>query len=917
MSFGVMSDAMQAGLFSMLHVLMLTTLWGFMECCTVVCSTCCRWTPRSNRGVEELLLRSSFREAEFHCKDANKAHSHGRAAALRASASHFAEMFVNSVGYEPYFFQKSAQDHRLRRLGAHRIIDVKDVTTGHVNLHLQDKDICIFIDADANVDMNEFLAEHVNPVLLYCFQPSVAARGGTLVGGDYCFSWHHDGTVNYHVTGGATYNHPVWNYCQDSIKAVKYTFFGIPTRVVTYLVERRTVGPDRDIILIVPSGIFTGFQAIKYQWLIGSPLKRLNPVVGEWVRLETLSCEEGRPAHTISTSRVGDYMCATIPADVDNGFSVMVNQPGGLTSGHVKRAAETYHFTVDDTVCALLRAYHNQHNGRAIARVTPVQYNYRRYQIGLKQWEADAQPSMDTFMNPLYPPAYAPDKTKGNTEAAVAGRIEKVKPKVGPRSFFLERVMLEFIERLIPEKDKWCGHIVDEEEVFVRQNRPSQRSILSKAFSMTRRTVNAVLKVFIKTEAYGKATDPRLISTLDPIDKVDYATVQYPLSDYLKTQRWYAFGKTPRETAEAVSLVCMRCRDYVGLTDFSRFDGRVSEHVRYLEQLVLMRYFAPKYHAWIREIHQRQFNCSAFAPFDVTYQSGTARASGSPETSVFNSVVNAFVAYYALRKTKGNAGFYSPAEAWSRLGIYGGDDGMTADVQPDVYQAAASAVGQVITYDMVLKGQLGVKFLARVYSPNVFFGCLDSCCDLPRQLAKFHMTGRLPESVTPARKLYEKALSFQATDANTPIIGPVVNAAVYFNTERIGKRMPELRRYDAVDNVDDQYPNVRSQWMVTYAAQSLPKLNFEAFYLWLNSCRNTDDLLAASEFFVDDLVDKPDFVINNDIHFEPLSRRLQQPRRLRPRKIWKPSPHLTKEVPLSDEHPDVVQDDSKEPSPHH
>jgi hypothetical protein len=217
------------------------------------------------------------------------------------------------------------------------------------------------------------------------------------------------------------------------------------------------------------------------------------------------------------------------------------------------------------------------------------------------------------------------------------------------------------------------------DEVYERQNRPSQRAILDRSLVEEGRDG---IKSFVKREAYGKITDPRIISTIDGVLKREYSQFIYPVADHLKTQEWYAFGKVPGDIAQRVTDVLEDASTAVN-TDFSRFDGRVSDLLRILEKKVLLRAYGHEYAHEVSELHNSQFNQTAFCTFGTRYETGTSRASGSPETAAFNSIANAFTAYLTFRMTRERGGFIAPDAAWKRLGVYGGDDGLTADVDPE------------------------------------------------------------------------------------------------------------------------------------------------------------------------------------------------------------------------------------------
>jgi len=180
-------------------------------------------------------------------------------------------------------------------------------------------------------------------------------------------------------------------------------------------------------------------------------------------------------------------------------------------------------------------------------------------------------------------------------------------------------------------------------------------------------------------------------------------------------------------------------------------------------------------------------------------------------------------------------------------GIFGGDDGFSIDVVSKHYEVAAAMVGQKIVIDVVQKGQAGIKFLARYYSPYVWYGDTSSCCDISRQLRKLHVTGQLPGNITPLDKLKEKARAYLLTDRYTPFIGPYFTCVEQFygdvlpvNGKDIAgppvrrlnidlKYPPTARMWGSDVDEKDQYPNVPGDWMVHLAMQQMPGINFALF----------------------------------------------------------------------------------------
>jgi len=182
---------------------------------------------------------------------------------------------------------------------------------------------------------------------------------------------------------------------------------------------------------------------------------------------------------------------------------------------------------------------------------------------------------------------------------------------------------------------------------------------------------------------------------------------------------------------------------------------------------------------------------------------------------------------------------HSPTEAWDALGIYGGDDGLTADADDEIYVKVCSSTGQVLEAESVKRGESGVKFLAREYGPGIWHGANDSMCDIRRQVAKLHVTVSLPPTVTPLRKLAEKLYSFFLSDAKTPVIGDLATLFVSLFSKHLPKKLGELREvayYHALAEPGDQYPNEDYEgWMRARAKQLMPTFDFDKLSTYLDA----------------------------------------------------------------------------------
>ena len=635
------------------------------------------------------------------------------------------------------------------------------------------------------------------------------------------------------MSGGGEYTHEVWNWKGDSVSATSWCCWCVPKTYSVFSVERRNVDEDHQLVLLAPLRKFTGLWAgVARQRAQCPPVERLMPVDGEFVRLRVNQHDR----MIVSTAKVGGYLSCNVPASVDEAIASAKQTTTTLTH-HTVKAKLADGGVTDMSGSEVLLEYHRRGDPK-VTRVDTADAVRGFQWVKTYQDFAPEKQSLVAFMNPIVHGAFAPDKCKNNDERMVQERVVKIRSKDQALTPFLDKVMKEFI-------DKFCEKAgvlepVENEEVYARQNKPSQRRILEEA---QHGHANGSAKVFQKAEAYPNVNDPRAITQINGVDKMDYSAFMYALSDVLKLFEWYAFGKKPSELAARVAQVCENAESHIDDTDFSRMDGRVGMLARYFERLLMMRLFPARYHVELLRLLKSQTGLNAKTTFGVQYSTGMARASGSAETSPFNTLLNAFVAFMGFRMSRRRGRFLNAEEAWAMLGVYGGDDGITADQDRKAAERAASLMGQVLTVERTVRGDMGVTFLARHYGPDVWFGDPNSCCDIKRQLAKFHTTARLPSNVTPLTKLREKSYAFSLTDAETPVIGPLVKRALFLHPMKKEEFKNELKIWNVVEGAAGQYPNTYSDWMLGLLMSQIPDFDLDLFNKWLQST-NRETILA-------------------------------------------------------------------------
>jgi len=607
-----------------------------------------------------------------------------------------------------------------------------------------------------------------------------------------------------------------------------------------YAIERRQIDDDHQLILLVPL-----FQTdiLPVKWVVEERLQareltRFNPVVNnEFIRF-FVTKPDGR---YVTTGKVNEYISNVCNVFDDSTVrSTAKTITGKLTLANVKSKLSKAN-DVPQKGLEVLLEYHRKEL-KTEAHVSLVD-SVRRYQYVDKheEYDADSKPSMHAFMRPIINKAHAPDKCYNNDKRMVEERAEKVRDKERKMTAFQSKVIDEFVARMIPNPNML--HPVELETVYEKQNKPSQRAILDRADNEDSTDVTSQ---FMKNEAYGEPNDPRIISTINGVDKREWSQFVYQFAEQImKEQDWYSFGKTPREIAARVASICARAVKSVGITDYSRMDGRHGNLLHELERRAFLRAFRKEYRLPILTQMNKTHHLRSVTVFGYKSKTAFDRLSGVADTSCSNTMDTAFLAYYTYRM-----GGLDPEFAWDKLGIFGGDDGLTEDVDPLLAERAAGTFGQVLTIDVVKKGELGVTFLSRRYGPDVWYGDENSCCDIKRQLSKFHTTSALPSNIKREQKLQEKAFAFYLTDKNTPIIGTLVKRALELFPMR-GDFENKLNIWGVEQDEVKQYDNIAAEWMHDIVNAELAEFDLDKFTDWIKNT-TTETIFEAPEF-----MDKP------------------------------------------------------------
>jgi len=671
-------------------------------------------------------------------------HTHPLSAAYRSSARNVAKLFASKTGLDVVVYQSSRSDADdgdvscIRKYYWH-----KDVNARYSNHIITPRDLILVVDTDYYVEMPEFLLNHDNPVFIYSFQP----RTLTCSTGEYSFTFNKNNEFTYTVSGGAHYQHAVWNYGDDVVVVSNWI------SCASYVIERKAVDKHHEFILLVPLGRWNFIGTlISKVFLQPNELKQMSFIDGDFGVVDYQTSD----GMYRCIARIGSHNNTCINKElydaIETSWRVSTTTPGVASVASWLKKEDTHDSRVNATVlCDYLR----QKLRKPAPVAYPAIYGIRAYQC-IKQpsdFQADAKNLMVSFMSPLYPSSFVPDRTVNNEQSSIYGRV--MKPQKDARALqklspFLTSCMIDFVRELIPPDIKHTGIPVEIDEVYKRQKRPTQVAGLQRVENFD--DIDDLCKSFMKAEVYTKCSDPRMITTFPTSTKRDYGRFIYALADYCEKFNWYAFGKVPKDIAELVAQICVNSTA-VACTDAHRWDGHITEIGRELELMILVAYFANCYHESLTEQHTKQYKRRVRTQLGEYYELEYQRGSGSMETALFNTVLNKFCDYYA-RRLNGDTSF----EAFIAPGIFGGDDSLASEIHLGnfYFQRAAADFGQDFEVVIFIRGQDGVNFLSRIFTSNVWTGGTANTCDLPRMLCKLHVSVNSRDP--PVVKLRQKLL---------------------------------------------------------------------------------------------------------------------------------------------------------------
>lgn len=704
----------------------------------------------------------------------SKTNPHAEMAANRTSAENLIHNYAQHFGLPVYSVSQSKKDQWRGVSGKRLQYDEKDITmwcrdddpTGHV---VKMMDVDWFLEEQ---EIGECLADG-KIVAMYTFTPESLTYSDE----HHHFKFTKDNRIDMSVRGGARYCHPLWNWDVDVVTLqihdddYNYAPNDLDIFVHAY-VERRKVSPNRSVVFLIPAVQGDVYARIA-QKAIGieyTGLKRFAPTLND----TGVQCIRLDNEYILSHADYPNEYRAN-PEQFSQLCGVAHFKESALSAPTVARILELK----TDTPYDLRQMVLSLTNVTNIPTVCKARQP-RAYKMEYSNIDDEVKLRGQNFMPPIVDACFVPASCRSNDVCCIDGRIVKIRQygrSVHPKYTAYAN---EFAQLMGP---KGSLMPIDIGEV-INSASSAQRVKYERASWFPFSEEHWHNKAFQKTEGYQEIKEPRNISAVDTNHVVNYLRFVNAVTQHMgETCPWYAFKLNPVQVANRVNAVCELSGGMAIETDFSRFDGTQDDFHNTVEGIILFHLFDTCCHAELRAL-RNALNFSVFkTEYGIRYNTWCTRKSGSADTSLGNTLLNAYMCYCALRQSG-----LEPDEAWRKLGVYGGDDGVTAHVPPALLEHVCRDLGFKLKATVRRSGE-AVTFLGRIF-PNPWDNN-GSFIDPLRALSKLHFTSDSDPCTSNETLAWRKAVSLYVTDAGNfvgNIAKHLLDISVSGRTEAVERR---------------------------------------------------------------------------------------------------------------------------------
>nr|QYF49898.1 MAG: hypothetical protein [Sichuan sediment noda-like virus 1] len=688
---------------------------------------------------------------------------HPVSGAVRDAARRLIDEAIQVAGGRKYEINPSVQSESDSRNHFHYAV-------GDLKLDFSDevpdgRSYIVGIDIDYYLTDPNRLLQYNRPLVLHTFNPIVV--GG--YDGDSIFTIT-DNIVSYKVSGGAHWNHAVWDWCDAGEFIASHKIWPWYLRWLDWLgLEKITYHkihharpwtncPNRALVYTIPQ-----FTSWRIRWIQSDinvrELKRVqysDQRHAGWNRIEYVGSEEV----SVSIGRQGEMANVSIPRSRLEVLQGLTTQQS-VTSRMIGMGYKEPEFM--SLVCQYF-------TGKVVSRIENAMIF--RPTMPKVHWpitcDADiAEVSARQYTNPILSDSMMMPMIRRweVLSESIERRVTHVQNDRKP-SNQLAGYVKEFVQLL--NHGVVDLHPLSIEDTIDRLNKPSQQLQLRAVFETLDMKPRELIESFNKNEPGMKSS--RIISGFPDILfilKVSRYTLAY--TDMVlkndNNRHWYCPGLNPIQIAEKVVDFAVECDGAVIETDFSNLDGRVSSWMqRNVAQRAMVQAFAPQYTDEIRSIMDAIINCPARSKsFGFRYDPGVGVKSGSPTTTPHNTLYNGVIDYSASRMTYPEI---SPEHAFMMIGPKSGDDGLSRTDIGTAIDRVSRGFGLVVKIERY-NPEAGLCFLSRVFiDPMV---TTTSMQDPLRTLKKLHLTSRDP-TIPLADAALDRVEGYLCTDSMTPVI---------------------------------------------------------------------------------------------------------------------------------------------------
>jgi hypothetical protein len=681
--------------------------------------------------------------------NAARNHTHPNCAVERTAVTNYLVDIVKNDGRIPYIVSRSEQDQMNGVDGTRHYYFSKDLSMDYVSTKVGNNHVFIMTDVDYYLDMNKYL-KYFKPTLIYTFIPSSAGYRDRET--SYFFK---DNKVHYCVSGGAIYEHELWDYTGDVI-----TVIDDYKNLLTFDVTQHVIAnnPNRRIITILPK------VCVPYPYyrkdITQAPLKR------KVLNKDGVSFIDCAHSEVYSLAIAGSTEAFQVRKSVYQAIEhrLKTKTSGPPTIADVEQLLHQTSRDDDNKSDFKIMACHlhcimtkNVEFERNVIATSTLPTHYAP--LGTLKTVDSSSPGQAVTSPLAREPALFAAKSLASDEAMTEKRVQAVVNRTRPPVSF-NTYREEFIGLVVPPELRHRGSPLPLEEVIALQNKPMQKARTKANEHLFGLYPMNKLKSFMKTEPYPSINDPRAITQMSVQLTIMMSAYTYAFkNDRLKKLPSYGPGKTPAEIVDRIREIGS---DGLIESDYSRFDGSISSYLQDVVRRIYLTWVSEENAPILKSNFDSVFIRSATTSHGLKYDAGFGTRSGSPITTDGNTLINMFVSYVALREMGMNK-----EKAWLKLGLYTGDDGLNVNVP-----------GMKESLELVTK-QFGLKLEAVSARPDEtvnFAGrtfphpltSKSSHQDIKRTLVKLHLSAN--KNVSRELAAANRAVGYRTTDANTPLI---------------------------------------------------------------------------------------------------------------------------------------------------